>query len=160
LVFIGIGYLLRRKVNFHGFWAKLSDAVKTTGKRRDCIWWSYLITAVNLLLSYFANWLLFAALGNPEIEFTFVLFAGTITNIVGLLSPLPGGIGFRELTIFGLYDFYFGLGGIAFLMILITRVITYAALLLLFLIEKVAFRRRNTLVTEVGFSDNEVKGRK
>ena len=136
---------------------KLSDAVRTTGKRRDCIWWSYLITAINLLLSYFANWLLFAALGHPEIEFTFVVFAGTITNIVGLMSPLPGGIGFRELTIYGLYDFYFGLGGIAFLMILITRVITYAALLLLFLIEKVAFRRGTALVINADLIDNKVK---
>lgn len=160
IILIGIGYLLRHKVDFGAFWSKLVDAIRVTGKRRDCIWWSYIITMINVLLSYFANWLLFAALGHPEIEFTFVLFAGTITNIVGLLSPLPGGIGFRELTIFGLYDFYFGLGSIALLMILITRVITYAALLLLFLIEKVAVRRRKTLVTEVGFFDNDVKGEK
>jgi hypothetical protein len=33
-------------------------------------------------------------------------------------------------------------------------------LLLLFLIEKAAVRGRKTLVTEVGFIDNEVKGKK
>ena len=64
------------------------------------------------------------------------IFAGAITNIVGLVSPFPGGIGAREITIYVLYDLYFGLGGIALLAILAIRILTYFGLFLLFFSER------------------------
>ncbi len=143
LIFAGViilsaiaGIVFKKKLKTLNFFNKLIEATKLTGKRYDYIAYSYLITLLNLIISYWVFWFLIATLGHPEIEFTFVVFAGTITNLLGLLSPLPGGIGVRELTIFGLYDVYFGLGGIAFLAIIIMRIITYFSLFLLFLMER------------------------
>lgn len=136
LILFIVGIIFKKKLKTINFFNKLIEAIKLTGKRYDCIIYSYLITIFNLVISYYVFWLLISTLGHPEIEFTFVVFAGTITNLLGLLSPLPGGIGVRELTIFGLYDFYFNLGGIAFLAIILMRIITYLALFLLFLLER------------------------
>ncbi|MBD3289332.1 flippase-like domain-containing protein [candidate division KSB1 bacterium] len=141
MILIVISIIFKKKFKSLNFFNKLSEAIRLTGKRADCIGYSYLITTINLIISYFSNWLLFAALGYPEIPYTFIVFAGTITNIVGLMSPLPGGLGVRELTTFGLYNLYFGLGGIAFLAMLIMRVITYLALFLLFLMERLLAHR-------------------
>ncbi len=140
LLVLAVGSVLfKKKLKTLNFYNKLVEAIHLTRKRPDCIVYSYLVTMINLIVLYYGFWLLIANLGHPEIDFTFVVFAGTITNIVGLISPMPGGLGFRELTIFGLYDFYFGLGGIAFLAIIIMRIITYFALFVLFVLEKVIF---------------------
>lgn len=130
------GILFKKKLKTLNFFSKLIKATKLIGKRYDYITYSYLISTFNLIVCYWVFWYLISVLGHPEIEFTFVVFAGTITNLLGLLSPFPGGIGVRELTIFGLYDFYFGLGGIAVLAIIIMRILTYFALFLLFLLER------------------------
>ena len=136
LLIISAGIIFKKKLKSLNFFEKFTEAVKSTGSRLDCILFSYLITIFNLVISYWAFQLMLSTLGHPEVGFTFVFFAGTITNIVGLLSPFPGGIGVRELTIYGLYDFYFGLGGIAFLSMVLMRIITYFALFLLFILER------------------------
>jgi uncharacterized protein (TIRG00374 family) len=131
-----IGVLFRKKVKSAGLVEKFVESIKLTSKRMDYLGYSYLITIINLIISYYGFYLVVAALGHPELDLTFIIFAGTITNFVGLISPFPGGIGARELTIYGLYDFYYGLGGIAFLSIIIMRLITYFALFLSFLMER------------------------
>jgi len=134
---LGVGfYFFRKKVNFPNFVEKFLGAIRDTGKRWDCWGYSTLITVVNLIIDFGGFWLLLAALGHPEIGLTFIIFAGAITNIIGLLSPFPGGIGAREITIYGLYDLYFSLGGLALLAILSMRILTYLGLFLLFFAER------------------------
>ena len=135
-VLIFTAYLLRKKINLSDFTNKFKGAVQETGKRWDCWLYSGSITLFNLIIEFAGFWLLLVSLGHSEIGFTFIIFSSAITNVVGLLSPLPGGIGAREITIYGLYDFYLGLGGIAFLAMLIMRIITYLALFMLFLLER------------------------
>jgi len=128
--------IFRKKIRSIDFFDKFLEAFKLSSSRIDYVSYSYLITLVNLIISYYIFWFLIKSLGHPEIDLTFIIFAGTITNIMGLISPLPGGIGVREITIYGLYDFYFGLGGIAFIAIIIMRIITYVSLFFCFLIEQ------------------------
>lgn len=137
LVLLGVGFwFFRRKVNLPDFIEKFVQAIQDTGKRWDCWSYSTIITTVNLVIDFAGFWLLIRTLGHGEISLTFVIFAGAITNIVGLVSPFPGGIGAREITIYGLYDLYFGLGGIALLAILAVRILTYFGLFLLFFSER------------------------
>lgn len=144
-------YLLKSKINLKGFFVKFQNAVKITRKRWDCLIYSGLISTFNLIMSFFGFWLLIVALGHPEITLTFVIFSSGLTNIVGAVSPLPGGLGVREITIYGLYDIYFGLGGVAFLAIILMRLITYLALLILFISEKIISTSIKKL--NPGFSD-------
>lgn len=129
-------YFLRKKINFPNFLEKFSQAVSETGKRWDCWVYSSVISIVNLVIDFAGFWLMVRTLGHPEIGLTFIIFTGGITNIIGLISPLPGGIGVREITIYGLYDLYFGLGGIAFLAILLMRIVTYIGLFLMLFVDR------------------------
>lgn len=131
-----MGFIFKKKVNSMNFIAKFIEAISVTRKRKDYLTYSYMITIFNLIVSYWVFWLVISSLGHPEVDLTFVIFAGTVTNFVGLISPFPGGVGVREITIYGLYDFYFGLGGIAFLAILIMRIITYLSLFISFILER------------------------
>lgn len=137
LILFLLGVLFRKKVKSGGLVEKFVESIRLTSKRLDYLGYSYLITIINLIIVYYGFYLVVAAMGHPELDLTFIIFAGTITNFVGLISPFPGGLGARELTIYGLYDFYYGLGGIALLSIIIMRLITYLALLLSFLIERI-----------------------
>lgn len=144
-IFIGVGivlflviagFLFKRKLKSVNFFHKFVEAIRLTSRRRDYLAYSYIISIVNLIISYYVFWMVIATLGHPEVDLTFVIFAGTVTNFIGLISPFPGGVGVREITIYGLYDFYYGLGGIAFLAILIMRLVTYLSLFLCFLLER------------------------
>lgn len=144
-ILIGIGIvslgaiaaaIFRRKLKSVDFFHKFVEAIHLTRKRLDYLAYSYIITIINLIISYYVFWMVVSTLGHPEVDLTFVIFAGTITNFIGLISPFPGGVGIREITIYGLYDFYYGLGGIAFLAIIIMRLITYLSLFLCFLLER------------------------
>jgi uncharacterized protein (TIRG00374 family) len=138
VLMLGIaGFMFRKKLTSIGFLNKLIETVNITRKRVDYLSYSYIISIVNLIFSFVVFWMLIATLGHPEVPFTFVVVAGTITNFMALISPIPGGLGVKEITIYGLYDFYYGLGGFAFIAILLMRLITYLALFLSFLIERI-----------------------
>ena len=139
IVLFGViaGVIFKRKLKSVDFFHKFAEAILLTKKRVDLLAYSYIITIVNLIISYYVFWMVIATLGHPEVDLTFVIFAGTVTNFIGLISPFPGGVGVREITIYGLYDLYFGLGGIAFLAIIIMRLITYLSLFLCFLLERI-----------------------
>ena len=135
-VLILIGFIFKKKLKAMNFFQNFMRTIHITKKRVDYLSFSYLITIVNLIVSYYVVWLVLRTLGHPEIELTFIIFAGTITNLLSLISPIPGGVGVKEITIYGLYDLYFQLGGIAFLSLLIMRLVTYLSLFLSFLIER------------------------
>jgi len=147
-------FAFKRKLKASDFIHNFMEAIHLTKKRVDYLIYSYVITIVNLLISYYVFWMVVATLGHPEVDLTFVIFAGTITNFLGLISPFPGGVGVREITIYGLYDFYYGLGGIAFLAIVVMRLITYLSLFLCFLMERVysevivARKKRECIVSQ------------
>ena len=128
--------MFRKKIRSVHFFEKFWGAFAESTRRFDYLFYSYLITLINMIISYYVFWFLIKTLGHPEIDLTFIIFAGAITNFMGLISPFPGGIGVREITIYGLYDFYYELGGIAFLAIIIMRIITYVSLFLSFLMER------------------------
>ncbi len=135
ILFVG-SWIFKRKIKSMSFIINFIETIKITRRRKDYLLYSILITIINLIISYYIFWLVIATLGHPEIDLTFVIFAGSITNFLSLISPIPGGVGVRELTSYGLYDFYFGLGGIAFLAIIIMRLITYLSLFITFLLER------------------------
>ncbi|MFZ5516453.1 MAG: lysylphosphatidylglycerol synthase transmembrane domain-containing protein [Candidatus Zhuqueibacterota bacterium] len=147
-------FAFKRKLKSMDFIHNFMEAIHLTKKRVDYVVYSYIITIVNLIISYYVFWMVVATLGHPEVDLTFVIFAGTITNFLGLISPIPGGVGVREITIYGLYDFYYGLGGIAFLAIVLMRLITYLSLFLCFLLERfyseviVARKKREVIVSQ------------
>ncbi|MDZ7265111.1 MAG: flippase-like domain-containing protein [candidate division KSB1 bacterium] len=131
-----IGCIFRKKLQRINFVQNFIHTFHITRKRLDYLSLSYFITIVNLIVSYYVVWLVLRTLGHPEIEITFIIFAGTITNLISLISPIPGGVGVKEITIYGMYDLYFHLGGIAFLALLIMRLVTYLSLFLCFLSER------------------------
>jgi uncharacterized protein (TIRG00374 family) len=128
--------IFKNKLRRTNFVQNFIHTFHVTRKRLDYLSLSYLITIVNLIVSYYVVWLVLRTLGHPEIEITFIIFAGTITNLISLISPIPGGVGVKEITIYGMYDLYFQLGGIAFLALLIMRLVTYLSLFLCFLSER------------------------
>ena len=128
--------ILKKKLRTMHFFDQLISSFRVIGKKPRYILICYLISIVNLIALNFAFLLVFKSFGHAEVGLTFVIFAAMVTNFVSIISPLPGGLGLRELTSYGLYDLYFGIGGIAFLAILTMRLITYISLLLLFVGER------------------------
>lgn len=137
IVFLIFAWLLfRKKLRALRFFDQLISSFRIIGRKPKYILICYAITLLNLVALNFAFLMVFKSFGYSQIGLTFVIFAAMVTNFVSILSPLPGGLGMRELTSYGLYDLYFGIGGIAIIAILTMRLITYISLLFLFLGER------------------------
>ena len=61
-----------------------------------------------------------------------MIFVGAFTNIVVLLAPLPGGLGVREISGAYLFKLFYNLGEIAVNMVLLSRLFSLVALVILF----------------------------
>jgi uncharacterized membrane protein YbhN (UPF0104 family) len=127
-------FLFRRKLAASRVVKNLQMAMRATLRRTDLLLWILAISAINLALTFWADWLLYKSLGFPA-PYLFIVFAGALSNIVGFFSPLPGGLGLREVSNAYLYQSFFNIGQIALVATVIRRLITYGSLILLFGIE-------------------------
>ena len=139
LFFMLIGFFLyvifrKHKIGAESF-QKLTQAFQISWLRKDLFLIAFGITVVNLLLTFWGDKLLFRSLGF-DIPYIFVVFSSSFSSIASLLSPLPGGIGIREIANGYFYKEFYNLGAIAVLAVLIRRVITYISLILLFIFER------------------------
>ena len=64
-----------------------------------------LLSYINWILVFLASFVLFYAFENP-VSYLSILIVVSISEIVGNLSPLPGGIGVTETTMFLLYSLF------------------------------------------------------
>lgn len=124
-------FLFRRKLAASRIVKNLQTAIRVTFRRIDLLLWILAISAINLALTFWADWLLYKSLGFPT-PYLFIVFAGALSNIAGFFSPLPGGLGVREVSNAYLYQNFFGIGQIALVATVIRRLITYGSLILLF----------------------------
>ena len=127
--------LFWKKIATSNFFVQLKGAFQSTRARQDLFLISLLITVGNLFVTFFADMMLYRCFGF-NIPYVFIVFAGGLSNITGLLSPLPGGLGAREISCAYLYEVFYGMGEIAVAVVLIRRLMTYSALIILFLLER------------------------
>ena len=137
LVVVLVLLLFRKKIVTSNFFVQLNNAFKLTKSRKELLLLCVLISIVNLAITFFADMMLYRCLGF-DIPYTFVIFAGGFANITGLLSPLPGGLGVREISSGYLYTVFYDIGEIAIAAVLIRRLMTYSSLIILFLLERLA----------------------
>jgi len=136
LGFAGGGWFFFRKTKRIGAFLKnFSHAYKLSAKRKDLFLVALLITVVNLFLTFYADKLLFKSMGFT-IPYIFVIFSSSFSSIAALISPLPGGIGIREIANGYFYKIFYNLGEVAVAAIIIRRLITYFSLILLFVLER------------------------
>jgi uncharacterized membrane protein YbhN (UPF0104 family) len=124
-------FLFRRKLAESRIIKNLRLATRMTLRRTDVLLWILAISAINLALTFWADWLLYKSLGFP-VPYFFIVFAGALSNLAGFFSPLPGGLGVREVSNTYLYQSFFGIGQIALVATVIRRLLTYGSLILLF----------------------------
>jgi uncharacterized membrane protein YbhN (UPF0104 family) len=128
-------FIFRRKLGGSRIVKNLQAAIRATFQRTDFLLLILAISGINLALTFWADWLLYKSLGFP-VPYPFIVFAGAFSNLAGFFSPLPGGLGVREISNAYLYQSFFGIGQIALAATVIRRLITYGSLILLFGIEQ------------------------
>jgi uncharacterized protein (TIRG00374 family) len=106
-------------------------AIRQTKKRLDILLWVVLITLIYLVTWFISDYILVKSLGY-DIPLIFLIFVGAFTNIVVILAPLPGGLGVREISGVYLFKFFFNLGEVALVMILLSRLFTFITLFILY----------------------------
>lgn len=124
----------KQKMRYKTF-KNIEEAFRISWLRKDLFSIALGITVINLFLTFWCDKILFRALGF-DIRYIFIIFSSAFSNIASLLSPLPGGIGIREIANGYFYKKFYGLGEVAILAVLIRRIITYLSLIILFIIEK------------------------
>ncbi|MCK5601194.1 flippase-like domain-containing protein, partial [Candidatus Pacearchaeota archaeon] len=115
---------------------KLDSILKNTAELvsdRKILNTNFVITLVIGLLSFLIMYLLISALGE-YLNFAFVVFAVTISVVVGIISMIPGGIGTMDFSLLGILI----TGGIssphAAAIIILWRVVLLIPLTVIFLI--------------------------
>jgi len=135
-LFIILFILFRKKIQSLNITKNIIAAVQVTRKRFDLILWSIVLTFVFLFIWFISDYIVLLSLGF-KVPLNFVIFVGAFTNIIVLLAPLPGGLGVREITGAYLFKIFFNLGEIAVIMILLNRLISYLALAILYMSERI-----------------------
>lgn len=124
--------ILKRRLQSINIFKNIITAFHLTRQRVDMIFWSIVTTFVYLFLWFICDYLLLISMGF-KVPLHFLIFVAAFTNILVLLSPLPGGIGLREITGAYLFKMFYNLGEVAVIMILLNRLFSYLTLFILYL---------------------------
>lgn len=125
----------RKRILAIPFFAKLVTALASTQRRKDILAAAMGITLANYFLTFAADFWLYKSIGF-NVPYIFIIFSGCFAHFMALLSPLPGGIGMREMSSAYLFKIFYNLGEISVIAVLIRRILTYVALFVLFITEK------------------------
>ncbi|RKY92764.1 hypothetical protein DRQ15_01360, partial [candidate division KSB1 bacterium] len=117
------------------------SAVRISFQQRKYFTIASILTLAILLLSYFCDWLLLRSLG-LIVSYSFVIMAFAFSTIVGFLSPLPGGVGVREVSNAYLFKIFYNAGEFAFFATFLRRVLDYLMVIILFLCVKVVRQKK------------------
>jgi uncharacterized membrane protein YbhN (UPF0104 family) len=125
--FLLVVSVLRRKIAANDFAQKAILVLQKTLKRKDLFVLALGISLLNALVHFWADQLLFKAL-QQDIPFGFIVFSSAFSAMAGWLSPLPSGLGVWELSRAYLFKAYYGIGELAVFMTLLRRLLTYAVM--------------------------------
>ncbi|MDZ7261135.1 MAG: flippase-like domain-containing protein [candidate division KSB1 bacterium] len=124
-------------------WDSLFSAIKVSFKQRKYFFMALILTCGILLLSFFGDMLVLRALG-LTVPYHFIVMAFSFSTIMGLLSPLPAGIGVNELSNAYFFKLFYNTGELALIGTFLRRVLDYLILILLFASTKLLQRRKLT----------------
>lgn len=155
-VFILVMLFFKNKIAKNAFIRNALTALKTTQNKYNLLIFSLLVTIINYLLTFFADMWLYQSLGF-KVSYFFIIFSGCFAHFVALLSPLPGGLGIREVSTAYLFKLFNNLGEIAAVAVFIRRLMTYLALGLLFVSDKVCKQIISMIRPAKQVSDSPVK---
>lgn len=99
-------------------------------KNKKKFWFGMFISVIYWLFLYLSSYLLFLSL-NTNINFLSLIVVVTLSHLIGDVSPVPGGIGLTEGTMFILYSAIGIPPPIAIVVSLLSRIIYYFFSLLL-----------------------------
>ena len=131
LLFILIGIAFKQRIQSSNISKNLIVAIGQTKKRLDILVWVVLITLIYLIVWFVSDYILVRSLGY-HVPLLFLIFVGAFTNIVVILAPLPGGLGVREISGAYLFKVFFDLGEVALVMILLSRLIAFITIFILY----------------------------
>ncbi|MBN1352382.1 flippase-like domain-containing protein [candidate division KSB1 bacterium] len=131
-----LAFMLRKKVISTQFFKNIVVALKESGRRKDVLAAAAGITVLNYLLTFAADVWLYKSIGF-DIPYIFIVFSGCFAHFMALFSPLPGGLGMREVSSAYMFKVFYKLGEVSVIAVLIRRILTYLALFMLFVSEKV-----------------------
>jgi len=130
-------FLFRRRLKKIGIFQNIWIAVKDSYQQRSYFFMAMFLTILLLILSFLCDWLTLRALG-IKLSYTFVVMTFSFSTIAGFLSPLPGGIGVREISNAYLFKVFYNLGEIALLVTVLRRSLDYLLSVLLYGYAKLA----------------------
>ncbi len=130
--------IVRKKLIELQFFKKIVRALYLTLAEKKVMLIVFLLTVVNLFISFLGDWFLFKGVG-VNVPYTFVVFSSAIATFIGFVSPLAGGIGIREVVNAYLFKLYFNLGEVAFLTTILRRILTYISIAFVFIILNLLF---------------------
>ncbi len=145
-----LSILLKQRLQSSKIFKNVIAAIQLTRRRSDIIFWSITITVIYLFVWFVSDYLLLISLGY-RLPLNFLIFVGAFTNIVVLLAPLPGGLGVREITGAYLFKVFYNLGEVAVVLILLSRLFSLLALVILYFGERIVelINYNKKLVNEV-----------
>lgn len=159
LIFVAGGVLLcgtlfivlRRKIQNGLFITNLISAISDSIQQRKYFTLAFFQTLLILFLSFFCDWLIFRALG-LNISYSFVVMVFSFSTIAGFLSPLPGGIGVREVSNVYLFKIFYNIGELALIVTILRRASDYLMCIILFGYAKVVKYLGKTFFNTSDFS--------
>lgn len=121
---VAVALLLRNRV---AFLRRATSAAAAVGRDRRCVWKSVALTTALHGLNLAAVAVTLHGLGLC-LGFGLVLWLTCIPILAGMVSPIPGGLGVRELLFAGIYAISCGASAAAVLAPLVMRAAFFAAL--------------------------------
>ena len=125
-------YLLWRKT---GVLTKAWKATRNFMDTPKCMYMGIVFTAFLWASSFIQGYLLFLAFGE-QVSFFFVILLFSFSVLIGYLSPLPGGMGIRELSIAGITGIILGNYEVGITIAIFARVMFFLVLPVVFLYRK------------------------
>jgi uncharacterized membrane protein YbhN (UPF0104 family) len=149
-------FSLKRKIFSSDKLKNTFKSIKLISTRNDVIFMSIILTVFYISLQFYADYILIRSLGF-KVPISFIVFTSSFSNLLVLLAPLPGGLGVRELSGAYLFQVFYNLGEIAIVAVLISRILTFATLFILFLLtNSVQFvrKRKDTKGMEIALKND------
>ena len=112
------------------------------------------VTLILITLSFLCDWFMLKAVG-VKMSFTFVVMAFSFSTIAGFLSPLPGGLGVREISNAYLFKMFYNLGEIALIVTVLRRALDFLLSILLYGYAKIVKLLRNVSLNHSALKGEE-----
>lgn len=137
-------FVIKNKKRKIPFIENLLVAVRVSFRDLKCFTAAAVLSVAILFFSYFCDWLIFRALG-LDVPYSFIIMAIAFSTIAGFLSPLPGGVGVREISNAYIFRLFYNMGEFALIVTILRRGLDYLMSIILYAGAKALNHRKKNM---------------